>query len=88
MGVLEQIAEAVWRVVRPDHSTVTDQGLVTGGWLRGLAELLAASGPIFVVGVINGVLDPQPLRLLHIGPLLGKGHGFPGFTYRTTTSEF
>ena len=86
--VLEQIAEVVGCAVSPDSSTFTGQGLITRGCLDSLAALLAASGSVFVIGVINGVLYSQPLGLLHVGPFLSEGHGLPGLTYEKTTAEF
>jgi len=43
------------------------------------APLLPPPGLVLVVGIVNGVLDPQTFSFLHVWTLLSQGHGLPGF---------
>lgn len=49
--------------------------------LGALLQLLPPAGPVLVVGVVNGMLDPQTLGLLHVWTLLSQRHGLPGSSY-------
>lgn len=72
--VLEHIAEV---------EVGCDIGFVRGH-LGSTLVGLAPTGTVFVVGVVNSVLDPQSFCLLHVRTFLCQRHGFPGLTYRAS----
>lgn len=83
--VLEQVGE----VVGHHEARAAEWGERGGGiciWrLAVLLQLLPPARPVLVVGIINGVLDPQTLSLLHVWTLLSQRHGFPGFSCKNKT---
>lgn len=80
--VLKQLGE----VVGHQEARGAERGQSGGGigtlGLGVLLQLLPPAGPVLVVGIIDGVLDPQTLGLLHVRPLLSQRHGLPGSSYR------
>lgn len=78
--VLEQVGEVVGHhEARAAERRMGGGSICTWG-LGALLQLLPPAGPVLVVGVVDGVLDPETLGLLHVGAFLSQRHGLPGLS--------
>ena len=76
MLVLEQVGEVVGHAEARAAEWRSFWSLRLGA----LLQLLPPPGLVLVVGIVNGVLDPQTFSFLHVWTLLSQGHGLPGFS--------
>lgn len=80
--VLEQVGEVVGHHEARAAELWERSGGICTRRPGALLQLLPPAGPVLVVGIIDGVLDPQTLGLLHVWTLLSQRHGLPGFSCR------
>lgn len=83
----DTIRAAVVFVGGVTEDSLVGQGVLIGGQpaqqeagvhsLADAFQLLLPARPILIVGVVLHVLHPEPLRFLHIGPLVRGSQGLP-----------